>query len=69
MTNNDDQRSRDETGEQRNEGAVGPGESRLVDLAPEDRQLVTQDHDLHVFGNGLHPVDADQLERVRRARR
>ena len=63
MTKNDDQRvAVDETGEQRNEGAVGPGESRLLDLAPEDRELVTQDQDLHVLRNGLHPVDADQLE-------
>ncbi len=58
--------ARDETSEQRNEGTVGPGESRLLDLAPEDRELVTQDQDLHVFGNGLHPVDADQLERATR---
>ncbi len=63
MTNNDVQRSRlDETGEQRNKGAVGPGESRLLDLAPEDRELVTQNHDLHVLRKGFHPVDVDQLE-------
>jgi hypothetical protein len=60
--------ARDETGEQRNKGAVGPGESRLLDLAPEDRELVTQDQDLHVLGNDLHPVDADQLEGATRQR-
>jgi hypothetical protein len=54
--------ARDETGEQRNKGAVGPGESRLLDLAPEDRELVTQNHDLHVLRKGFHRVDADQLE-------
>jgi hypothetical protein len=29
---------------------------------------VTQNRDLHVFGNGLHPVDADQLEGATRQR-
>jgi hypothetical protein len=29
---------------------------------------VTQNHDLHVLRNGLHPVDADQLEGATRQR-
>ena len=54
--------ARNEAGEQHHEGAVRPGESRTIDLASEDRELVTQDQDLHVLRKGFHPVDADQLK-------
>jgi len=54
--------ARDETGQQRNEGTVGPAKTRPTDLAPEHGQLVTKDEDLHILRNGVHPVNADQLE-------
>ena len=63
MTMNEDQRSRGTKLENNAMRArVRPSESRTLDLAPEDRELVTQDQDLHVLGKGFHPVDADQLE-------
>ena len=72
----EDRRRRDKERDQRSRGtrcennAIRARSDQVslgcLDLAPEDRELVTQDHDLHVFRNGLHPVDADQLERATR---
>jgi len=70
VTNNDDQAvARDETGEQRNKGAVGPGESRLLDPVAEDRELVTQNHDLHVLRKGFSSGGTRTNSRARHARR
>jgi len=63
VTMNEDQRSRGTKLENNAMRArVRPSESRTLDLAPEDRELVTQNQDLHVLGKGFHPADADQLE-------
>ena len=48
-----------------NRSAVRIGRQDLLAPVPV-ASMVTQDQDLHVFGNGLHPVDADQLERATR---
>ena len=53
---------RDEPRKQRDQGAVGPTEPSTADLAAKHRQLVTEDEDLGVLLDSVHPVDADQLE-------
>jgi hypothetical protein len=51
-----------ESGEEGDEGTVGPGEAGPGDLAAEHGQLVAQDEDLGILGRSIRPVDANDLE-------
>ena len=60
MTRNDAHRSCGMGfGERSDERTVRPGEARLVRLAPEHGQLVTQHEDLGVLRYGVHSMEAD----------
>jgi hypothetical protein len=51
-----------ESGQEGDEGTVGPGEAGTGDLAAEHGELVAQDKDLCILCRGIRPVDANDLE-------
>src|ERR1035437_3041827 len=53
--------SRNKTGQEGDEGTVGPGESGTGDLPAQHGQLVAEYEDLSVLGRGIHPMDANDL--------
>jgi hypothetical protein len=53
--------SRNKTGQEGDEGPVGPGEAGTGDLAAQRGQLVAEYEDLSVLGRGIHPMDANDL--------
>jgi hypothetical protein len=53
--------SRNKTGQEGDEGPVGPAESGTGDLAAQHGQLVAEHEDLSVLGRGIHPMDANDL--------
>src|ERR1019366_9077256 len=53
--------SRNKTGQEGDEGPVGPGEAGTGDLAVQHGQLVAEYEDLSVLGRGIHPMDANDL--------
>ena len=54
--------SRNKTGQEGDEGTVGPGEAGTGDLAAEHSQLVAQNKDLCILGRSIRPVDANDFE-------
>src|SRR5664280_1506640 len=54
--------SRNKTGQEGDEGTVGPGEAGTCDLAAKHGQLVAQDEDLVVLRRCIRPVDTNDLE-------
>ena len=53
--------SRNKTGQEGNNGTVGPSEAGTCDLPVQHGQLVAQNEDLGVLGRGIHPMDAKDL--------
>src|SRR5665811_647650 len=53
--------SRNKTGQEGDEGPVGPGEAGTGDLPVQHGQLVAEYEDLSVLGRGIHPMDANDL--------
>jgi hypothetical protein len=53
---------RNKTGQEGDEGPVGPSEAGTGDLPAKHGQLVAQNEDLSVLGRGIHPVDTNDLE-------
>jgi hypothetical protein len=53
--------SRNKTGQEGDEGTVGPGEAGTGDLPVQHGQLVAEYEDLSVLGRGIHPMDANDL--------
>src|ERR1035441_5370968 len=53
--------SRNKTGQDGDEGPVGPGEAGTGDLPVQHGQLVAEYEDLSVLGRGIHPTDANDL--------
>ena len=51
-----------ESGQEGDEGTVGPGEAGTGDLAAYHSQLVAQNQDLCILGRSIRPVDANDLE-------
>ena len=51
-----------EPGQGGDERSVGPGEPGSCDLAAQDGQLVAEHQDLRILGDGVHPVDAQELD-------
>jgi len=51
-----------ESGQEGDEGTVGPGEAGTGDLAAEHSQLVAPNKDLCILGRSIRPVDANDLE-------
>ena len=51
-----------EPGQGGDECPVGPAEPGSCDLAAQDGQLVAEHQDLGVLGDGVHPVDAQELD-------
>src|ERR1019366_4539073 len=54
--------ARHETGEEGDEGPIGPGEAGTGDLTTQNCQLVAQHENLRVLGHLVHPIHEDQLE-------
>ncbi len=54
--------SRHQAGKERDEGPVGPGETRTGDLPAEHGQLVTEHEDLRILRRGVHSMDTDEVE-------
>ena len=53
-----------ESGQEGDEGTVGPGEAGTGDLAAKHGQLVAQHKDLGILGRSIRPVDANDLEQA-----
>src|SRR5450759_2052888 len=53
--------SRNKTGQEGDEGPVGPSEAGTGDLPVQHSQLVAEYEDLSVLGRGIHPMDANDL--------
>ena len=53
--------SRNKTGQEGDEGPVGPSEAGTGDLPVQHGQLVAEYEDLSVLGRGIHPMDANDL--------
>src|SRR5664280_803812 len=53
--------SRNKTGQEGDEGTVGPGEAETGDLPVQHGQLVAEYEDLSVLGRGIHPMNANDL--------
>jgi len=53
--------SRNKTGQEGDEGPVGPGEAGTGDLPVQHGQLVAEYEDLRVLGRGIHPMNANDL--------
>src|ERR1039458_9718015 len=53
--------SRNKTGQEGDEGPVGPAEAGTGDLAAQHGQLVAEHEDLSILGRGIHPMDANDL--------
>jgi hypothetical protein len=51
-----------ESGQEGDEGTVGPGEAGTGDLAAEHGELVAQDKDLWILGGIVHPEDPEQFD-------
>jgi hypothetical protein len=51
-----------ESGQEGDEGTVGPGEAGTGDLTAQYGQLVAKHKDLGVLGRSIRPVDANELE-------
>src|SRR5664280_2657488 len=56
--------SRNMTGQEGDEGPVGPGEAGTGDLPVQHGQLVAEYEDLSVLGRGIHPMDANDFNDV-----
>ena len=54
--------ARHETGEEGDNGTVGPGEAWTGDLAAKHNQLVAEHEDLGIFGDRVDPEDAERSE-------
>src|SRR5665811_1459982 len=54
--------SRNKTGQEGDEGTVGPGEAGTCDLPAKHGQLVAQNEDLGVLRRCIRPVDTNDLE-------
>jgi hypothetical protein len=54
--------ARHETGEEDDNGTVGPGEAWTGDLAAKHSQLVAEHEDLCIFGDRVHPEDVEHFE-------
>jgi hypothetical protein len=52
---------RNKTGQEGDEGPVGPGEAGTGDLPVQHGQLVAEYEDLSILGRGIHPMDANDL--------
>jgi hypothetical protein len=53
--------SRNKTGQEGDEGTVGPGEAGTCDLPAKHGQLVAQNEDLGVLRRCIRPVDTNDL--------
>src|ERR1035437_7494969 len=53
--------SRNKTGQEGDEGPVGPGEAGTGDLPVQHGQLMAEHEDLRLLGRGIHPMDANNL--------
>lgn len=51
-----------EPGEGRDDCPVGPAEPGARDLAAQDGQLLAKNEDLGILGDGVHVMDAQELE-------
>jgi hypothetical protein len=52
---------RNKTGQEGDNGTVGPGEAGTCDLPAKHGQLVAEYEDLSVLGRGIRPMDANDL--------
>ncbi len=54
--------SRNQTGQEGDEGPVGPGETGTGDLPVQHGQLVAEHEDLRVLGRGIQSVDTNGFD-------
>ena len=61
-TGNERHPTRVKPGQQRDQRPVGPGKPWALNLPAKDGQLIAEDKDFGVLGDGAHPVHADEFQ-------